>query len=71
MRSGSLLALCFNLRLCSEKCLQIVNMNIVDPDPAAAEKHRLRIIIIIIVIIIILWYNKDIRLPIQAQRGVQ
>lgn len=52
-----------------------VNLNAADPDAvAAAEKHPLRILIIIIIvviIIIILWYNKDIRLPVQAPRGVQ
>lgn len=42
------------------------SFNEVDPDPAAAEKQPLRIIrIIIIVIRIILWYNTDIRLPVQ------
>lgn len=47
-------------------------LKVEDLDPATAEKHRLIIIVIIIVVIIIvLWYNKDIRLPVQAQRGVQ
>ncbi len=72
-RSESLLALSLKSRTLFRKVLtDKVNLNVVDPDPAAAEKHRLWIIIIIIiVIIIILWYNKDIRLPVQAQWGVQ
>lgn len=49
-----------------------VNFKTLDPDHTAAEKQLLRIIIMITtVIIIILWYNKDIRLLIRAQWGVQ